>query len=69
MRGCGSSPWHQVRRCEERIDEIRSELAVGEACAGTGTEIWEAVEEELLDELTGLELFLLSHRAQGRRRG
>jgi hypothetical protein len=47
------------------IDEIRGELAVGATCAGTGSELWEAVEEELLDELTELELILMAYIRQG----
>lgn len=54
-------PRRQTRRyTEERIAELRRELVVGEACAGTVPDIWEAVEEELLDELAELELFLLT---------
>ncbi len=39
---------------------LRRDLVVGEACAGTAPEIWEVVEEELLEELAELELFLLT---------
>jgi len=68
-RELGAHPWQRARWCEARIDEIRGELAVVETFAGTGSEIWEAVEEELLDELTELELFLMAYTKQGRRRG
>lgn len=49
--------WDPARRTEERIDEIRYRLAVDEAAggkAGGALAAWE-VEEELLDELAGLE--------------
>lgn len=54
-------PQQQNRaRIQERITEIRRDLVVGEACAGTAPEVWNVAEEELLDELAELELSLLS---------
>ncbi|MGH3144950.1 MAG: hypothetical protein ACRDTR_04020 [Rubrobacter sp.] len=47
---------------EERAVEIRRQLAAGEACAGPVPEAWRIVEEELLDELTALELVLLAEK-------
>ena len=53
---------HQASRqqAEGRIAEIWQELAVGEACRGSTPETWMIAEEELLDELTELELALLT---------
>lgn len=49
-----------IRFAEERIAEIQHELVVGEECAGAAPETWKLVEEELLDDLAELELFLLT---------
>lgn len=48
------------RSAEERIAEIQHELVTGGACADAVPETWKIVEEELLDELAELELFLLT---------
>lgn len=55
----GTEPrWAARRYVEERIDEVRYELAMCEACGSTGA--LGDLEEELLEELTELEYALVT---------